>query len=130
MDLTLRLKRDDGGVVYLNGGEVLRSNMPAGPIGYLTPAASTTGGSAENIFDEIALAPTLLVPGDNVLAVEIHQITPTSSDISLDLELLTTPAALVRGPYLQLGTPDGVVVRWRTDLPTESRVEDDQFAIR
>ena len=122
VDLTLRLKRDDGGVVYLNGGEVLRSNMPAGPIGYLTPAASTTGGAAENVFDEIALAPTLLVPGDNVLAVEIHQITPTSSDISFDLELLTTPPALVRGPYLQLGTPGSLVVRWRTDLPTESRV--------
>ncbi|HEX8253140.1 MAG TPA: fibronectin type III domain-containing protein, partial [Thermoanaerobaculia bacterium] len=27
-----------------------------------------------------------------------------------------------RGPYLQLGTPTSVVVRWRTDLPTESRV--------
>jgi hypothetical protein len=29
---------------------------------------------------------------------------------------------LLRGPYLQLGTPTSVVVRWRTDLPTDSRV--------
>ena len=29
---------------------------------------------------------------------------------------------IVRGPYLQLGTPDSVVVRWRTDVPTESAV--------
>jgi hypothetical protein len=122
VDLTLRLKRDDGGVVYLNGGEVLRSNMPVGPIGYQTAAASTTGGAAENAFDEIALAPALLVPGDNVLAVEIHQITATSSDISLDLELLTSPPALVRGPYLQLGTPTSLTVRWRTDLPSDSWV--------
>lgn len=28
----------------------------------------------------------------------------------------------VRGPYLQLGTSTGVVVRWRTDVPTDSRV--------
>jgi hypothetical protein len=29
---------------------------------------------------------------------------------------------VVRGPYLQLGTPTSVVVRWRTDVPTDSRV--------
>jgi len=30
---------------------------------------------------------------------------------------------LTRGPYLQMGTPTSVVVRWRTDVPTESWVE-------
>jgi hypothetical protein len=29
---------------------------------------------------------------------------------------------LVRGPYLQLATPTSVVVRWRTDVPTEGRL--------
>ena len=29
---------------------------------------------------------------------------------------------IVRGPYLQIGTPDSVVVRWRTDVPTDSAV--------
>ncbi|RMI00301.1 MAG: T9SS C-terminal target domain-containing protein [Calditrichaeota bacterium] len=33
----------------------------------------------------------------------------------------TTPT-LTRGPYLQIGTPTGIVVRWRTDLATASRV--------
>ncbi len=33
------------------------------------------------------------------------------------------PAAITtRGPYLQLGTPTSMVVRWRTDVPTTSRV--------
>jgi hypothetical protein len=31
-------------------------------------------------------------------------------------------AELIRGPYLQMGTPTGVTVRWRTDEPTESIV--------
>lgn len=30
---------------------------------------------------------------------------------------------VVRGPYLQLGTPTSIVVRWRTDTPTESVVK-------
>lgn len=29
---------------------------------------------------------------------------------------------IVRGPYLQQGTPDSIVVRWRTDVPTDSAV--------
>ncbi|MGH9022200.1 MAG: metallophosphoesterase, partial [Acidimicrobiia bacterium] len=31
-------------------------------------------------------------------------------------------ASITRGPYLQMGTPAGVVVRWRTDVATDSRV--------
>jgi hypothetical protein len=30
---------------------------------------------------------------------------------------------VTRGPYLQLGTANGVIVRWRTDLPTDSVVQ-------
>jgi len=35
---------------------------------------------------------------------------------------LPLAAAVVRGPYLQNGTPNSVVVRWRTDIATDSRV--------
>src|SRR5262249_266007 len=31
-------------------------------------------------------------------------------------------AQIVRGPYLQIGRPDGVTIRWRTDVATNSRV--------
>jgi hypothetical protein len=31
-------------------------------------------------------------------------------------------AVVTRGPYLQMGSPNQVVVRWRTDVPTDSRV--------
>lgn len=31
-------------------------------------------------------------------------------------------ASVTRGPYLQMGTPTSVVVRWRTDVVTDSRV--------
>ena len=32
------------------------------------------------------------------------------------------PVTVKRGPYLQLGTPDSIVIRWRTDVATDSRV--------
>jgi len=122
--LTLRLLRDDGAVVYLNGAEVARSNMPGGAVNYLTLASSAVSGADENAFYTFALDPAALATGENVLAVEIHQSGPTSSDISFELELLAGDGGPVinRGPYLQLSTPESVLVRWRTDVPTVGRV--------
>jgi len=85
--LSLRLLRDDGAVVYLNGVEVFRSNMPAGTIGYATLAVAAIAGAAENAFITTNISPALLVNGTNIAAVEIHQSSPTSSDISFALEL-------------------------------------------
>jgi hypothetical protein len=85
--LTLRILRDDGAVVYLNGTEVFRTNMPGGTIDYGTLAASTVGGSDESAFFVTGIDPSLLDDGPNVLAVEIHQAATASSDISFDLEL-------------------------------------------
>ncbi len=87
-NLTLRLLRDDGAVVYVNGVEVFRSNMPVGST-YLTLATVTVGGPEETTeFVSASLSPSVLVAGANVVAVEIHQANVTSSDISFDLELI------------------------------------------
>ena len=84
---TLRLLRDDGAVVYLNGTEVLRTNMPGGTIGYTT-LASTFAANDGKPYVTFSIDPSLLVSGNNTLAVEIHQNGRTSSDISFDAELV------------------------------------------
>ena len=81
-----QLRRDDGAVVYLNGEEVFRSNMPEGGISFDTFSVDFAGGAAESNWNEYTV-PITLQPGANVLAVEIHQFSPTSSDISFDLTL-------------------------------------------
>lgn len=85
--LYLRLLRDDGAVVYLNGIEVVRSNIPNRTIDYLTRAINNLSGSDESTFSEFSIDASSLSNGTNVLAVEIHQASPTSADISFDLEL-------------------------------------------
>src|SRR6185503_9260863 len=121
--LTMRLLCDDGAVVYFNGTEVFRSNMPAGTITYTTLASTALGTPAESNFVQTALSPASLVNGANLVAVEIHQANGTSTDLSFDLELTASETATVtRGPYLQMGTPSSVTVRWRTGTPTNSRV--------
>jgi hypothetical protein len=122
--LNLRLLRDDGAVVYLNGSEVFRSNMSAGAIGYTTLASTTVSGAEESAFVTASINASLLVAGTNVLAVEIHQADPTSSDISFDLELSGSASTiLTRGPYLQLATPTSIVIRWRTSAPVVGRAQ-------
>jgi spore coat protein CotH len=89
--LTLRLLRDDGAVVYLNGEEVKRSNMQEGiPISSTTVALDAVSGSEEVAFFEFPLDPTKLHDGQNVIAVEIHQNSDSSSDLGFDLELSGT----------------------------------------
>ncbi len=78
----LTLKRDDGAVIYINGNEVVRSNMPAGAFTYQTLAPLN-----ENVTVVYALPASAFVQGTNLIAVEIHQTALTSSDILFDLSL-------------------------------------------
>ncbi|MFT5121966.1 MAG: hypothetical protein ACI97B_000591 [Verrucomicrobiales bacterium] len=85
--LTAQFRRDDGGIIYLNGSEIVRSNMRPGPPAYNIHAASTVGGADETTYFPFSSSATNLVAGTNVVAVEIHQGNGGSSDISFDLAL-------------------------------------------
>ena len=90
-NLTVRLLRDDGAVVWLNGREMYRSNMPAtGTITFNTLASDAVADADEDTYFITSLAITNLLAGTNLVAVEIHQNTANSSDISFDLELTGT----------------------------------------
>jgi hypothetical protein len=123
-ELTLSLLRDDGAIVYANGIEVVRSNMPPGEVDASTRAATDVASEDEQAFLSFTLSPDVLVAGDNVLAVELHQSDRKIKDASFDLSLeAASPAVEIkRGPYLQKATPTSIVVRWRTAVPTDSRV--------
>lgn len=121
------VKRDDGVVIYVNGTEVYRNNMPAGNITHQTPASGTVAWPNENNTYNFSFSPALFVAGNNLIAVEIHQDEPSSSDISFDLSLSgeqSVPVVnLTRGPYLQTATENSLIVRWQTDVPTDSKVQ-------
>jgi hypothetical protein len=87
-NLTLSVLRDDGAVAYINGTEVFRDNMPAGEITSQTFASTTVSGSGENTYYSTNPNPAVLLVGTNVLAVEVHQSGLTSSDVSMDAQLV------------------------------------------
>jgi hypothetical protein len=115
--LTLRLKRDDGAAVYLNGVEIARDNLPAGTLLPTTFASGAISGAAENTWNEYTVPGNLLVSGTNTIAAEVHQDTNNNVDSSFDLELISKPAAEVNPPsrpQLHLGSVTGssVALSW------------------
>ncbi len=103
--LILRLLRDDGAVVYLNGEELFRDNMPDGTVEHGTFAKETT--PIEDDYHVHTLPDEKLKPGENTLAVEIHQSSATSSDVSFDLEIREKTAADRPGPPARRQTAGG-----------------------
>ncbi len=85
--LSLKLRVDDGAVVYLNGVEVVRRNLPEGNLSPSTLATVTVGNADETAYFSYSVDSSLLRSGDNVLAVEVHQCAVGSSDLGLDLSL-------------------------------------------
>jgi hypothetical protein len=120
--LTLGFMRDDGGVVYLNGVELKRDNMPAtGTISYNTEALLSP--TFEDTYREYTGLPvSSLVNGTNLLAVEVHQfpiptdtLLTTSTDMRMDIEVFgQAPQEL---PPLSQATTmiDGVMQLYWTD---------------
>lgn len=86
--LDLALIRDDGAVVYLNGVEQVRTNMPAGPVSAATLATDYAWGPGEREPQLYSVPPTDLVAGENTIAVEIHSANPGSRDLSFALEVI------------------------------------------
>jgi hypothetical protein len=86
---TLRLNCTvaDGAVFYLNGTELTRVNMPAGPIDHSTAASSVIASPAASGF--FAVPASGLLNGINVLAVSLHKAT-TASDSYFDAALAAT----------------------------------------
>ena len=115
--LTFSNKIDDGAVFYLNGTEIQRIRMSAAPavITYTNYATSTPSSGDATNWDVFTIVGTNLVAGTNVLAVEVHQASPGSSDIVFGCALGSGPGGISRGPYLQNGSSTNVTVRWRTD---------------
>ena len=125
--LTLGVVYDDGVVVYLNGTEVYRNNMPAGNINYNTPAIVSVSGSAESAWTNIDLNPSLFTTGTNILTAEVHQISYDSSDLSFNARIVApsteiTPV-VTRGAYLQKLNSNSITIRWRTDIACSSKVQ-------
>lgn len=85
--ILFNIKRDDGVVIYVNGVEVLRSNIAAGVVSYsaFSTSCATDNGTVWQPFD---VASNYFINGNNLVAVELHQCNLTSSDLLFNLRMI------------------------------------------
>jgi len=126
--LAAELNADDGAVIWINGQQAVRCNMPYEPVAISFTSRATGAldgvgdGEAENLFVPYRLNPALLVAGINTIAVEVHQFQYGSSgnpnsasidDMRFDLRLKGSTVSWPTAPVTLAGT--GVhTVRART----------------
>ncbi|MDH3526998.1 MAG: metallophosphoesterase [Gammaproteobacteria bacterium] len=130
-DVFIGADYDDGYAAWINGAEVFRSaELPSsGPLDWDTATALHESSNAllpvyTPLIDITATALPVLHTGTNVLAIGAWNQSNTSSDHVLVPRLsVNEDPQITRGPYLQTGTPTSVIVKWRTLVPTDSRVQ-------
>lgn len=111
-NLNFRLARVDGAVVWLNGQEAFRTNMPTGTITNLTDAIRTTTGELSYIFYPSNVPVSGLSAGTNLVAVEVHLLIGTRNTSGMDLELLGM-GYFLPPPLLTIGLSEGnVLLSW------------------
>ena len=104
-------------MVSFDGVEVGRTNLPAGALQSTTSASSLMNATEEARTKAYAVPGTLLVTGQNTLAVEVHGWTAATSKVFLDLQATThgstTDQLAPTAPALSL-TPDtgAVALSW------------------
>ncbi|HCO95731.1 MAG TPA: hypothetical protein DIU00_17585, partial [Phycisphaerales bacterium] len=100
---------DDGFIVYLNGSEIKRAHMAQGAAGYDTRAASAhEAGSPETFV--LGTADDLLNEGVNILAVQGHNSSASSSDFSL-IPALRTASDIIRAGETWIVETDTVTLK-------------------
>ncbi len=111
-NLNFRLARVDGAVVWLNGKEAFRTNMPAGTITNLTLAFRATITESAYVFYPTNVAAAGLSAGTNLVAVEVHLRTAGRIASGMDLELLGM-GYLLPTPSLTMTLSEGnVLLSW------------------
>jgi len=85
----LNVKKDDGIVVYLNGKEITRIDMPEGEINHKSLARGLiVMGEMEKVIHTIVLSPEDFIVGKNTISASVHKANTTSVDCIFNIELI------------------------------------------
>jgi len=113
--VALEIDYDDGFIAYLNGTEIARAHMPEGAVAYDSTAESThEAGSPETFV--LGTAGEILNEGSNILAIEGHNGSASSSDFSL-IPTLRTASNITRLGETWMVETDEVTLKGSADAP-------------
>lgn len=117
--LHLNVLIDDGAVFYINGQEVKRLGIASGAVTYSTLANRSVADAV--VEGEFLIPSSYLIAGINTLAVEVHQSSTTSSDLTFGMTLDATQPAIAVPP------PPFRVTELMYNPPGSSAVAGDEY---
>ncbi len=130
--LTLALVRDDAAEVFINGVSVHTTNLDKnakkkpdeiGFYHYVKDIVEDFESESRYENVKLQLQPKLLRKGKNVVAVAVYQHSEYDTDLSFDLALsVSHNVDVVRLPYVQNVSHNGITIRWATRQPSKSVV--------
>lgn len=127
-NVNFRVAQADGAVIWLNGQEIYRTNMPAGPLSYTNLASKALTYYPRYTFYSTNV-PMILPAGTNWVAVEVHLSSVTAAAMGFDMELIATGTPRYYGA-LQLSVPsaanesDGVLAGQGTVIASVAPTND------
>jgi DNA-binding CsgD family transcriptional regulator len=83
-----KLRRDDGAIIYINGKELYRDNIPSGHVTKHTKPIQVINSKEEKIFYVKIFDATIFKNGINTINVQVHQYNASSSDCIFSLEVI------------------------------------------
>lgn len=107
-NLNLRVAQADGAVVYLNGQEIYRTNLPVGQIQYTNQALAAATFFQRYVFYPTNVPVNLQAGTTNWIAAEVHLSSTNAAAMGFDMELIGTgnPGPLIG--FFQLSVPSAV----------------------
>jgi hypothetical protein len=82
---------DDGVIVYVNGREVFRKNLPTGPVHNTTSATSAPQShDARAALVHVTIPASVLHAGKNLLSAQVQSDSSAASNVTFDARLETT----------------------------------------
>lgn len=92
-DVELSFRADDGAVIYVNGVEVSRVNLPGGTLSSRTYATKAPNATAAAQLRTVTIPASALHAGENVIAASTHLNWRSTPTVSFDAELTATSEA-------------------------------------
>jgi len=116
-NLVLRLAQRGGSVVWLNGQELWRTNLPAGAIAYTNLAIPYSANiDSAYQFNPVNVNAAKLLPGTNVIAEELHLLAPGIGTAGFDLELIGTGYPVSRPTLNCAASGANLIFAWPADV--------------
>ena len=119
VNFTISVTYDDAYAIYVNGTEVARHAGLTNNAPFDEYANNTVGNNAN---DTLTIPASVFVPGTNIIAVEIHQSSSGSSDISFALSLTGEISGGTQGSFTP--TPGAANRSYATAVPPQVRQVD------